>query len=62
MFPLSFNIIDHYHRGDLLLRERLNYVEYQKGYFHGVRNTIKLVTYKNKTVIPQKLQKYVVKW
>ena len=37
-------------------------VEYKKGYFCGVRKTIKLVTYKDKIVIPQKLQKYVVKW
>ena len=61
-FPLSFNIIDRYHWEDPPILEKLNSAEYQKGYFRGGRNTIKLVTYKNKIVIPQKLQKYVVKW
>ena len=62
MFPISSNIIDRYQREDPVLSEKLNSVEYQKGYFCGGRNTIKLVTCKNKIVIPQKLQKYVVKW
>ena len=62
MFSLSFNIIDGYQREDPFLSEKLNSAEYQKGYFRGDRNTIRLVTYKNKIVIPQKLQKYVVKW
>ena len=30
--------------------------------FRGGRNTIKLITYKNKIVISQQLQRYVVKW
>ena len=42
--------------------EKINFAEYQKGSFRGGQNTIKLVTYKNKIVIPPKLQKGVVKW
>ena len=41
---------------------KLNSAECIKGYFCGGRNTIKLITYKYKIVIPRKLQKYVVKW
>ena len=52
MFPLSFNIIDSYQREDPFLTKTLNSTEYQKGSFRGGRNTIKLVTYKNKIVIP----------
>ena len=61
-FTLSFNTIDQYQREEPVLLEKLNSAEYQKGSFRGGRNTIKLVTYKNKILIPQKLQKYVVKW
>ena len=43
-------------------QKKLNSAEYQKDYFRGGRNTIKLVTYKNKIFIPQKLQNYEVKW
>ena len=32
------------------------------GYFCGGRNTINFVTFKDKIVIPQLIQKYVVKW
>ena len=42
--------------------EKLNCVKYTKGSFRGGWNTIELITYENKIVIPQKLQKYVVKW
>ena len=41
---------------------KLTWSEYKKGSFSGGRNTIKLVTFKDKIVIPQLLQKYVVKW
>ena len=61
-FPVSFNIIDRYHLEDPFLTEKINCAKYQKGSFHGGRNTIELVTYKNKVLIPQKLQKYVVNW
>ena len=60
-FTLSFNIIYRYKWEDPVLSEKLNSAEYQKGSFRGGRNIIKLVTYKDKIVIPQKLQKYVVK-
>ena len=62
MFPLSFNLVDRYQKEEPFLTEKLNCTTYQKGYFRGGRNTIQLVKYRNKIVIPQKLQKYVVKW
>ena len=61
-FPLSFKLIDRYQREEPFLTEKINSAEYQKGSFCGGWNTIELVTYKDKIVIPQKLQKYVVKW
>ena len=51
-FPLSFNIIDRYQSEDPVLTEKINYEEYQNGYLCGGYNTIKLVTYKNRIVIP----------
>ena len=60
-FLLSFNIIYRYPWEDSVLSGKLNSAEYQKGYFCGGQNTIKLIMYKDKIVIPQKLQKYVVK-
>ena len=61
-FTLSFNIIDRYQREDPFIKENNNSEEYQKGSFCGGWNNIKLVTYKNKIVIPQKFQIYAVKW
>ena len=43
------------------LLEIFTSTKYQKGYFRGSRNTIELLTYKEKIFIPQKIQKYVVK-
>ena len=62
MFPLYFNLIDRYHREYPFLTEELKCSEFTKGFFCGGRNTIYIITYKDKIVIPQKLQKYVVKW
>ena len=61
MFLLYFKLIDRYQWEDSFLTEKLKYATYQKGYFRGGRNTIELVTYKDKIVIPHKLQRYVVK-
>ena len=61
-FPISFNFVYRYHREELFLSEKRKYAEYSKGYFCRVQSTINLITYKYKIVIPQKLQKYVVKW
>ena len=61
-FPLSFKLIDCYHREDPTLSEKFNSAEYIKGSFRGGRNTINLVTFNDETVILQLLQKYVVKW
>ena len=62
MFPLPFKIIDRYNWDYPSLHEKLNCAKYKGYFFHGGRNTIKLVTYKNKIVILQKLQRYVVNW
>ena len=36
--------------------------KYVKGSFRGGQNTINLITYNKKTVIPEKIQKYKGKW
>ena len=61
MFLLSFNFIDHYQRGYPFLLEKLKRANIKYS-FCGGRNIIELVTYNDKIVIPQKLQKYVLKW
>ena len=61
-FPVSFNLIGRYQRGDPFLTEKIKCAIYKKGSFRGGRNTIELVTHEGKIFIPQKLQKYVVKW
>ena len=61
-FPLYFKLIDHYQREDPILTEKLTYAEYKKGSFCGVWITIKLITYKDKIVIPQKLLLFILKW
>ena len=61
-FPLSFKIVDRYQWKDSIVTEKLNSTENKKGSFRGILDTIKLVTFKNKIVIPQLLQRYVVKW
>ena len=62
MFPLYLKLIDHYHREDSILMEILNSVEYIKGYFCGIRNTTNLVMFNDKIVIPQLIQRYIMKW
>ena len=56
-FPLLLNFIDRYQQGDPFLTEKLKCKKYTKGSFCGGQNTIELVTYEDKIVIPQKLQK-----
>ena len=60
--PLSFNLIHRYQREEPFLTEKLKCAEYSKGSFRGGRSNIYIISYKDKIVIPQKLQKYVVKW
>ena len=55
-FPLSFKLVDRYQREHPTLTGKLTRPEYKKGSFCGGWNTIKLITYKNKIVIPQKIQ------
>ena len=50
-FHLSFNLIDRYQKEEPLLTENLKCTTYQKGYFWRGRNTVEIVTYKNKIVI-----------
>ena len=59
-FPLSFKLIYSYQREDPILTKKLKSAEYIKGYFRGGLNTINFVTFNDKIVIPQLLQKYVV--
>ena len=58
VFTLYFKLIDRYQKEDPFLLEKLECPKYQKGYFRGGCNPIKLVTYKDKVVVPYKLQKY----
>ena len=60
-FTISFNLIDRYQQEDPFLTKKLKCVEYSKGYFCLCCSTIKLITYKDKIVIPRLLKKYVVK-
>ena len=55
-FVLSFTLIDRYKRKYPLLPENLKCAKYKKGSFRGSRNTTLIVTYKDKIVIPQKIQ------
>ena len=54
-FPLYFNLINSYQQEDPFLTEKIKCIEFTKDYFYGVRNTINLITYKYKILIPQKL-------
>ena len=60
-FPLYFKLIDRYQREDPILTGKLTCAEHKKDSFRGGRNTIKRITYKNEIVIPQQLQRYIVK-
>ena len=62
MFPLSFKLVDFYQKEDPILTEKLKCAEYIKGYFRGGQNTTNLVTFNDKIVTPQILQRCVVKW
>ena len=57
-FPLSFQLIDCYQQEDPRLQEN-TCATYQKGYFCGNCNTIELVTYKDRVVMPQQFQRYL---
>ena len=61
-FHLYFKLTELYQRQYLTLTEKLTGAEYSMGSFRVVRNTIKVVMYKDKIFILQKFQKYVVKW
>ena len=60
-FLLYFKLIYLYQQEYPFLLEKLKCEIYIKGSFCGVRNTIKLVTYKDRIVVPHKFQKYILK-
>ena len=60
--PLKFKTIDQYQQEYPGTKPKFKSAKYLKGYFRGDRNSIDMVTYQDKIVIPQKLQKYVVHW
>ena len=47
-FTISFKIIELHQQEDPVLTEKPKCTEYTKGSFHGGRDTIELVTYKEK--------------
>ena len=61
-FPISLKLIDHYQREYHLLTKNIYAQNMPKGSFSRGWDTIELVTYKEKIVIPHKLQNYTVKW
>ena len=61
-FNIPFKLIYHYQQGERIRTGKLKCATYKKGYFHRGQNTTELVTYKDKIVTPQLLQKYLVKW
>ena len=44
------------------LAEKFRCVHFERDSFCGDKNTINLIMYNDKVVIPDKIQKYVVKW
>ena len=61
-FPLSFILIECYHREDPMLMKNLILKNALRVLFCGGLNTINLVTFNDKIVIPLFLQRYAVKW
>ena len=59
---LKFTTLDPYQWEDPVIQAKLIRAKYKKVSFRGVRNTITLITYQDKIVIPQKIQKYVLHW
>ena len=58
---IYFKLIECYQQEETFLTKK-HVQNYHKGYFSRGRNTIALVTRKDKLVIPQLIQRYVVKW
>ena len=62
MFPVNFKPIDPYQHIYIILMVELKCSKYETDDFCGFRNTIQLVTYKDKMAITQKPQIYIVHW
>ena len=61
--PINLNLIQKYQREEPIITAKYKYGMYHKGYFRGGSNIdLKLITCKDKIVIPSKLQSYVVHW
>ena len=60
-FTLSFKLIYHYHQEHPFLFEKLK-PQNIKRVFSWRPEYYKLIMHKDKIVVPQKIQKYVVKW
>ena len=63
MFPINFKWIQKYQHLEPCLMAKYKYGTYHKGSFRG-SNTIdlKLIRWKDKVVIPSKIQSYVLHW
>ena len=62
-FTINLKLIQKYKRQEPSIIAKYKYSKYHKGYFHGNSNTdIKLIMFKDKIVIPSKLQSYVLHW
>ena len=62
MFTITFDLIDQYSCKCTCMMEKLTCARYKSGSFCEVQNNINIIRYNDKIVIPDKLQKYVVKW
>jgi hypothetical protein len=62
--PLSFSILDKAHKLDKALMKALNLDKslYHLHSFHGEGKTKELISYKEKMMVPKKLQRHIVDW
>ena len=62
-FPINLKLIKAYQRLEPSITAKYTTGTYQKGSFCGGSNIdLKIITCKNKIIIPSKLQSYVVHW
>ena len=62
-FPINLKLIKIYQLLEPSIKAKYTYGTYQQGFFRGVSKIdLKLITCKDKIIIPTKLQSYVVHW
>ena len=62
-FPINLKPIKKYQQSEPSLMAKYKYGTYHKGYFGGGSNIyLKLITCKDNSVIPSKIQVYVLHW